>query len=178
MVISLVATVGGWATGTADANEINASEDNEADFLRKLIGYIEWPAAAFPNADAPIVVGIVGAGSMYESLSRAAQGRQAHGRPIEVRALREPFQVAGAHMLYVGAASWPDRARWTAAVWERPPVLVTNAPAGVDQGATIGFLNVGQRVRIEASLPAAQAASVKLSSRLLVVAERVVETGK
>jgi hypothetical protein len=54
-------------------------------------------------------------------------------------------------------------------------VVTTDAPRGIDRGATLAFVHAWERVRFEVSLPAAAKSGVKVSARLLAVAERVVE---
>ena len=56
----------------------------------------------------------------------------------------------------------------------RPILAVTDAPTGLADGGALNFVPVQGRVRFEASLPAAERAGLRLSSRLLAVAERVV----
>lgn len=148
-----------------------------ATYLHKLIGYIEWPSTAFAHAEAPIKVGVVGSPETLESLRTVISGRPVQGHSIEVHELKQIDGVSNMHLLHISATAWAARAQhWKAiSLRERATVVTTDAPDGVDQGATIGFRLSGQGVRIEASLPAADAAGVKLSSHLLRVADRVVE---
>lgn len=177
LMVSAVATLARWPANVLAVTLITPYEESEASFLHKLLPYIEWPSAAFSHPGNPIVLGVVGAESVFNALASMTPGRHAHGRSIEVRQLHAQGQVQGVHVLYFGAVAWIERTHWVPT--NAPsPVLVTNAPGGIDQGATIGFVSEGSRVRIEASLPAAQKAGVKLSSRLLVVAKRVVEAQK
>lgn len=177
LIVSAVITLVSWPTSVVAGTLITPYEESEASFLHKLLPYIEWLPAAFSHAGDPIVLGVVGAESVFNALARMNQGRQVHGRSIEVRQLNAQDQVHGVHLLFFGAMAWSERMHWVPANVSSL-VLVTNAPGGIDQGATIGFVSEGPRVRIEASLPAAKKAGVKLSSRLLVVAQRVVEAQK
>ena len=52
--------------------------------------------------------------------------------------------------------------------------LVTDAPDGLAEGGLINFVMVQSRVRFEVSLEAAERDAVKVSSRVLSVAQRVV----
>ncbi|MGS5087032.1 YfiR family protein [Hydrogenophaga sp. A37] len=172
--MSSLVTLTVWPRRALAGTDFNSTDKGLAAYLHKLMGYIEWPSVAFADAGSPITVGVVGAPDMHESLTRLLSGRPVQGRAVEVQALRWTDDLSNIHLLYVGAAAWAGRAQWMGEPRERPPVIVTDAPGGVDQGATIGFVS-GERVRIEASLPAADGAGVKLSSRLLAMAVRVVE---
>lgn len=177
MLTSVVVALVAWPAGSQASTFGSLPEESKANFLQKILPYIEWPPTAFTHAKAPIVLGVLDCSSMFEALSRWAPGRHVHGRPVEVRQLSAQGQVQGVHLIYVGADSWAKSTHLLSAPVPAP-VLVTSAPGGIDQGATIGFVTAGQRVRIEASLAAAQKAGVKMSSRLLAVAHRVLGAQK
>lgn len=179
VLVSGLAMLNLWPCRDLSATALPSADRLLAAYLHKLIGYIEWPGMAFADTAAPILVGVMGSREMFESLTRAVSGRPVQGRAIEVRQLAAGDGVSPQlHLLHVSASAWVARSHSKALSRDRPPVLTTDAPGGVDQGATIGFALTEEGVRIEASLPAADAAGVKLSSRLLVVADRVVERPK
>ncbi|HEX6997182.1 MAG TPA: YfiR family protein [Gammaproteobacteria bacterium] len=62
-------------------------------------------------------------------------------------------------------------------VRDRPVLTVSDAPDGLERGAMVNFQLVGERVRFEVSLAAAQRAGLVLSSRLLASALRVETSG-
>ncbi|WP_439520213.1 YfiR family protein [Hydrogenophaga sp.] len=161
------------ATQPARAGDLLV-EEQEALHLQRFIGYIEWPAGAFALPASAIVVGIAGAEQTLELLSRAVAGKVVQGRPVQVRPLQRPEQIDGAHLAYIGREAWDRLSEWVAASRTHDVVLATNAPDGVARGATLGLIQVDQRTRFEASVPAAAQVGVKLSARLLEVAERVV----
>jgi hypothetical protein len=158
----------------ASAQAVAATDEVEAAYLHKFIGYVEWPPAVFATPGAPIVVGVVGSDKVYAHLSAIAAGRPVRGRDIEVRRLLRPEQGASAHMIFVGSEAWQDLPKWASIARQRPLLIATDAPHGIERGAALGFVQAGQRVRFEASLLAAEQSGIKLSSRLLVVAERVI----
>jgi hypothetical protein len=145
----------------------------KAAFLYKFLGYTEYPASAFADAAAPVVIGVLGADELAAELARIVAGRSIQGRTIAVRTLREGEAVSGVHLLFVGGA---DAARLKALARPAQPgplLLVTEADNGIAQGSVINFKIVEERVRFDVSLDAAERHSVKLSSRLLTVANHV-----
>jgi hypothetical protein len=60
-----------------------------------------------------------------------------------------------------------------AAVAGRPVLIVTNEDGGLDDGSSVNFLLIDQRVRFEISLDAAQGSGLRVASELLAVAIRV-----
>ena len=112
---------------------------------------------------------------MFELVSAIAAGRPVQGRPVEVRRLPKPEPNSNVHLVFVGRGAWKDLPAWAAVSKEHPMVVATDAPQGIDRSAVLAFVQEGDRVRFEASLPAAAQSGVKLSARLLGVAARVVE---
>ena len=143
----------------------------KAAFLYKFLGYAEFPPGAFDGAGAPLVIGVVGADDIAAELTRIVAGRSVGGRPIVVRALREQDLAQPAHLLFVAG---PEEARSARLLRASPALLtVTECDGGLAAGGVINFTIVDERVRFDVSLDAAEKKNVKLSSRLLVVANRV-----
>jgi hypothetical protein len=159
------------------AQRVASAEEVQAAYLHKFLGFVDWPPPAFASPTAPVVVGVAGSNRMFELLSGLAAGRPTQGRPVEIRRVSKPEESAGVHLVFVGRETWKDLPGWAARSREHPMVVTTDAPQGLDQGAALAFVQGGERVRFEASLAAAERSKVKLSARLLAVAERVVGAG-
>ncbi len=166
----------GVAAGPAHGAETSGSSLErkvKAAFLYKFLGYTEFPVAVFHDAAAPVVIGIVGADALVAELGRIVSGRTVQGRPIAVKAIREGDVPAGVHLLFVAGS---DSVRLRSAlkmVPGTPMLLVSEAENGLQQGSVINFKVIEERVRFDVSLEAADKNSVKLSSRLLTVANHV-----
>lgn len=145
----------------------------KAAFLFKFLAYVEWPALAFSAPEAPIVIGVLGADDIAAELSQITASRSANGRPVVVRRLREGESFAGLHVLYIGrseAARVPGLVR---AAQQRSILTVGDVPGGMDHGIVITFVVVDGRVRFEIAIDAAEKSGLKLSSRLLSIAQNV-----
>jgi hypothetical protein len=149
-------------------------EEVETAYLHKFLAFVDWPAKSFPNDASPIVVGVAGSDRTHELLTAIAANRPVHGRPVEVRRLGSPSKVPNVHLVFVGKAAWADLPGWSESANGNGLHVVTDDPRGLDKGAALKFVQDGPRVRFEASLPAANQAGLRLSSRLLAVASRVV----
>lgn len=153
----------------------------KAAFLYKFLGYADFPASAFADSASPVTIGVVGSEEMAAELGRVVSGRQVRGRPIVVRTLREgdPAQV---HLLFVAGSDSARVARvlraagaTTAATPSGALLTVTECELGLQNGSVINFRIIEERVRFDVSLDSAERNNVKLSSRLLTVANRVVK---
>jgi hypothetical protein len=164
-----VATAPSASTGTVTADEVKAA------YLHKFVGFVDWPAAAFPTPSTPFVVAVAGAEGVADALARVVAGRPVLGRPMVVRRVARTSDVSrDVHVLFVGVDAWHELATWVAAVQQRPVLLVTDAPHGLESGAALAFVQVDERVRFEAAPGAADQNGLRLNARLLAVAERVI----
>lgn len=143
----------------------------KAAFIYKFLGYAEFPAHAFGDPAAPVVIGVVGSEEMAAELLRIVAGRVIHNRPIVIKLFLDGDNP-GVHLLFVAGA---DCARSAAVLRQArsPVLLVTECGSGLQAGSIINFKIVEERVRFDVSLDAADKNHIKLSSRLLSVANHV-----
>lgn len=153
-----------WAQTSDETDESHV----KAAFLYKFTSYVDWPDSAFSNADAPFVIGVMGADAMLETLLQLTAGRRVHERPVVVRKIQagEPM-LSNLHVLFVG------RAEALRTEITRPVLTVTETDGSMPPGSMINFLIVDRHVRFEIELPSVEKAGLKMSSRLLAVAQKV-----
>jgi hypothetical protein len=151
-----------------------AAQEHEvkAAFLFRFLSFVDWPAQALPAANAPIAVGILGSDEVAAELRRVVPGRTVNGRPVEVRALKAGDSIAGLHVLFVGRG---ESGRLAQLARQASPglMLVSEAEGALDQGSVINFVATDGRIRFEIALDAAQRQGLRISSRMLSVAQYV-----
>lgn len=156
-----------WAAAPAAPN----GSAVKAAFLHRIVGLVEWPPGSFQGPDAPLVIAVAGNDALAADLEQFAVGRPLHGRQVGVRRLREGEAPVGAHVLVVGAGR-EERVRELASA-TGPLLVVTEQENGHQLGGVLNFVMVGDRLRFTASLPQADARGLRLSARLLEVAQAV-----
>jgi hypothetical protein len=161
--------------GAAVASAAGLPEQRvKAAFVYKFAEYVEWPAETFARADSPLVFGVVGAQELADELARLTEGRSVGGRPVAVRRLAPGAAWDGIHVVFVGGDEPERLVRTLAAGRGRPVLVVTESGDAPTPGSMINFVVVADKVRFDVALPAAEAARLKISSRLLTVARKVV----
>lgn len=145
----------------------------KAAFLFKFAGYVEWPLGAFPSPDAPFVIGVTGAEEVASELERLVPGRTVNNRAVVVRRFREGEAPQGVHLMFVGRSEANVRAAIGAAQ-QQGALTVTEGERGLESGSSINFVVADDRVGFEVSLEAAERSGLRISSRMLAVARRVV----
>ena len=145
----------------------------KAAFLAKFIGFVEFAESSGPPASSPITIGVIGADDIAAELKRIAPGHAQNQRPVIVRALNAADSLAGVQLLFIGGDRTDRAVQVLGSAAKLGILTVTESDSGLQQGSTINFRRVDERVRFEVSMPAAQRSNVKLSARLLAVAYHV-----
>ena len=158
-----------WAQSSPQAAEYQV----KAAFLFKFLGFVEWPPQAFVDADSPLVIGVLGADALAEELVAAVAGRIVHGHPVAVRKVRPRESVAGLHMLFVGRPDSGSVVDLLDSAKGQPLLTVTESDEAFADGSAINFVVVENKVRFDVALGPAAQSHLKISSRLLAVARRV-----
>jgi hypothetical protein len=162
-----------WTTAAAWAQGQAARESAvKAAFLYNFAGFVEWPAGTFQRGDEAVVIGVWGNDAVAADLEQIAPRRTVEGRPVAVRRLRDEDELSGVHVLLLGAAR-EQRVRELAVAAAGPVLVVTEQDDGLRLGGVLNFVAEDGKVRFAASLPAAQARGLRLSARLLALAQSV-----
>jgi hypothetical protein len=145
----------------------------KAAFLYQFASYVEWPRQAFAQADTPVTIAVMSAETLAAELEQLVTGRTVGGRPVAVKQVRPGDSLAGVHILFIGGAESARLAQIAQAPKPRPMLTVTESDGALSQGSMINFVIVDRRVRFEVGLDSAEKHGLRLSSRLLAVAQQV-----
>lgn len=144
----------------------------KAAFLYNFTKFVEWPEERFATADAPIVIGVLGPNPFSAELEATVQGRKVNARSVRIVRLESADKAAGVHLLFISAAA--DEAYASAVRAEKEGVLtVGETDRFAELGGVITFKTVGDKVRFEVNVAAAEARGLKLSAQLQKLATAV-----
>lgn len=160
---------GAMAQGPADVT----AEEVKAAFLYQIARYVEWPGNAFPGPATPLTITVVGAEPLADELSRIVRGRMLHDRPIVVQRLKDTRTLAGTHLLFIGQDQRARLAELAPAARQRGILIVSEWESALAAGAMVNFVMVEGRVRFQVALDTVMRSGLKMSSRLLAVAQQV-----
>jgi len=164
-----------FGTASFPGAEITMSEYQvKALFLLNFARYVEWPAVA-PGEKNDIVIGVLGDGKLGE-MAGFVKGKSVDGRPVSMRQVQTPEEYEKCHMLFFVASEKARFSEILAGIKTKPVLTVGESDRFLDQGGVINFVKKDERIRLEINLTAARNAKLKISSKLLNVADRV--TGK
>ena len=143
----------------------------KAAFLFNFTRFIHWPAAAYPSADAPFVIGIIGNDPFGSYLDDIVQGEQVDGHPIVVRRYHDIHDITGCQILFM-SINEPARLKEILAQTAHQNILtVSDAPGFINMGGVMRFFKSENRIKIEIKLATAKTMQLQISAKLLNVAK-------
>jgi YfiR/HmsC-like len=150
----------------------------KAVFLFNFAQFVDWPAEAFPEADTPVVIGILGDDPFEGLLDQTVREERLRGRPFQVRRYQSVDEIKTCHILFIRR---PDGARFEetlARLKNRPILTVSDVDGFAERGGMIRFVTDRNRIRLQINPESVEAAHLTISSKLLRVAEVVTPTGR
>jgi hypothetical protein len=145
----------------------------EAVFLFNFAKYVDWPATAFPNATAPITIGVMGADPFGENLQHMVEGKLINGRPFVIKHLASDSELSGCQILFISHSEAASTGGTLSKTSGLPILTVGEDPVFAQNGGIINFVLKNGNVRLQIDLSAARKAGLIISSRLLAVADVV-----
>jgi len=147
----------------------------KAGFLFQVTRYVEWPESAFADANAPIVIGIFGNDPFGELLDQTVAGHTSQRRPLVIRRITAVEDAVACHVLFVGRDE-RHPTRILEALRGRPILTVAETDRFLRQGGLISLGIAEEHMFFEVNLGKAREVGLRLSSRLLSLARRVVDS--
>jgi hypothetical protein len=149
----------------------------KAAFLYNFAKFVEWPADSFKTAKAPILVCVLGHNPFGSGLEDLIRGKSIEGRAFAFRQVSDAPEASGCQILFVSSS---DGKRFRSLLGRLKPagILTVGETQGfASGGGVINFKLDGERVRFEINVEAAEHAQLRISSKLLGLAE-IVRTEK
>jgi YfiR/HmsC-like len=148
----------------------------EAAFLRNFAHYVIWPRQAFADDKAPWQVCIIGDDPFDDILDATFRGRTEQGRSFVVRRVSRGAQLKSCQLAYVAFRTAETRRAVLSELANHPVLTVGNAPQFLQEGGIIRF-SVSDHVEFAVNLDRANAVALKIPTKVLEVAQLVVENG-
>jgi len=161
--------------GSVQAAETPALSERQvkALFLFNFAKYVDWPAAAFPDTNAPIVIGIMGEDRFDDNLRHAVEGKTVNGRPFVIKQLAADSELSGCHILFISESEASRMGAILDKARSLPMLTVGEDEPFARNGGIVTFVLRNGNVRLDIDLAAAKKAGLTISSRLLAVADMV-----
>lgn len=176
-LVMVVALLCGFLTRSPQAECGEAGSFTEyqvkALFLLNFTKYVDWPEEASGGANAPITIGVLGEDHFGADLKKAVEGKTVNGRAIVVQAVDKDGDWCRYQVLFISASEKKRLGEILVQVKTLPVLTVGENDQFLQQGGIINFVKKDGKVRLEIDLNAARQAKLRISSKLLSVADNV-----
>src|SRR5687768_951146 len=153
-------------------SQTSASEYQvKAVFLYNFSHFITWPAIAFEDQYSTFNIGIIGDDPFGPYLEAAVAGERIGTHVIRVQRYRSVTEIQNCHILYIGSKDPVEIKKVLNAVEGRKILTVGDTPNFARWGGMIRFYTDQNRIRLQINNTIAKAEGLKISSKLLRVAE-------
>ena len=143
----------------------------KAVFLFNFAKFVEWPPQAFASPRDPFAICVLGDSPFGAALDDAVRGKTVEARPIAIRLVSSGEQARTCQILFVSASERKNMRGLLEALRSRCVLTVGDTEDFTANGGIVRFKMKDGRVRIEIDADAAGRANLRISSRLLSLAE-------
>jgi len=163
------------AVGGVRAQESQPSEYQiKAAFLFNFAKFVEWPPAAFAEASSPFVIGILGENPFGGDLEQTIRGKTVSDRRFAIKEVGSLAQMRNCHILFISASEQKRLPEIFEALRGATVLTVGEMDRFTETGGMINFVREaqGSRIRFQINDETARKAGLKISSKLLSLAQR------
>jgi hypothetical protein len=157
---------------TASAQAVDEYQVKAA-FLFNFAKFVEWPPLTFKTDRDPVRICVLGEDPFGSVLRDVVGGKTVLGRPLVVTDVADTNQASECHILFIGSSE-RKRLRSIFATLRTIGILTVGEIDGfASQGGIVNFKVEDNRVRLEINQEAAELAKLRISSKVLNLAQIV-----
>lgn len=145
----------------------------EAAFVFKFAKFCEWPDDAFSNGES-FRIGVAAFPSMVEALNQAVAGKTVNDKAIKLIDSSNPNDLAECHIVFLGGGEAARNKEILDALRGKPILTIGDGPRFIEEGGMIYLFEQNKKLRFDIQLEAARESDLKISSKVLDLATRVV----
>ncbi len=175
MLLCMVLAMGGQKVGAQSGDQ---EYRVKAAFLFHFAQLVDWPADSSQEADGFLSLCTVGDDPFQGALEATVAGKAVGTRALRVLHLKDTEDMHACQIVFLGKAQSKHIPSLLAGLRHAPILTVGETPGFLESGGMVRFLLEDNRVRFEINLDAADAAGLKIGSRLLILAQSVLGQGR
>jgi hypothetical protein len=156
-----------WPVAVRGAEAVPAPEYQvKAVFLFNFAQFVAWPAGAFPDARAPLIIGVLGDDPFGSYLDKLVQSEKIGERSLQVVRFARLEDVTFCHILFVTRGG-ESTEHVVDALRNRSVLTVGDTDNFNRLGGMVRFVMENGKIRLRINVAAAQESNLVISSKLL-----------
>jgi len=141
----------------------------KAVYLFNFAQFVTWPSQE--SSHAPLLIGILGDDPFGSYLDETVRGQKVINRPLTIQRFRRGTEPRNCNILFISQSERDRVAQIISNLKGRSVLTVSDMDHFTDIGGMIQFFTEHDKIRVRINLDAVKAADMKVSSKLLSVAE-------
>jgi len=165
-------------TAAADS-ETYPEHEVKAAFMYNFLKFTDWPDEKLPDENKPVNIFVVGDYPECKTF-KDIQEKSQEGNPVRVRIFKSYEQMSDPNvlkdclLLYICKSEKKHVGEILKLVKDSNVLTVGESDGFLEAGGIINFVEYKEKLRFEVNVPAATEADLKLRSKLLKLAKRVI----
>lgn len=147
----------------------------KAVFLFNFTQFVEWPTYVFPEAQTPLIIGVLGEDPFGPYLDQTLRGEASKTHPLIAQRYRSIEEIQTCHILFISRSQRYRLQQVLASLKDKSILTVSDVPGFARQGGIIQFITQENKIRLRINVEAAKASGLRISSKMLRLAEIVGE---
>ncbi len=141
-------------------------------FIYNFTKYITWPVNEADKSEGLLSICVAKNSDIFDLVEETIDGKISNGRTVEVSLVRDRTALSDCDLVYAQDSRVAQE--WREELSSYGIVTVGEGGNFVDDGGVFGFVVLDGKMRFEINLAKAEKKGLKISSKLLSLAQRVV----
>ena len=163
----LACLLAGVSAGLSRAQTPSAEYQVKAVFLFNFAQFVDWPTSAFPGAQAPIVIAVLGKDPFGAYLDNLVRGEVIGARPLAIRRCNRVEDLAGCHLVFISRSENREMETVLTKLKGQPLLTVSDVDTFTRSGGMVRFAMESGRIRLRINVEAARSSHLTISSKVL-----------
>lgn len=155
------------AQAAAPATTTSPEYQLKAVFLFNFAQFVEWPARAFREPKAPLVIAVLGEDPFGSYLDDLMKGEKIGGRPLLIRRCKHVEELAECHMVFICRSETRELDKIITQLKNRSILTVSDTDTFTRQGGMVRFATENGKIRLRINVEAAKTGDLTISSKIL-----------
>jgi hypothetical protein len=158
----------GFATPAVAADSAPSAEYQlKAVFLFNFAQFVEWPAQAYRDAKAPLVIGVLGVDPFGSFLDQLVRGEKVGDRPLVVRRFHRVDDITDCQILFISRSEAATLDQIIGRLKGRSLLTVSDVDTFTRLGGIVRFVTENGKIRLRINLEVAKECELTISSKVL-----------
>jgi hypothetical protein len=146
----------------------------KAAYLYHFAQFVDWPPAAFAQANAPLIIGVLGENPFGKDLPHTVEGKVLSNHPLIVQEYHSLAEMTNnCQILFISSSEKKRLPEIFAALKGTSVLTVSEVDHFTENGGMINFVLESERIRFQINETTVEKAGLKMSFKLLNLASKV-----